>query len=123
MLIRLLLENRQNIVRKHHAVEKYNIFNARRDGLQASHICVPGGQRQPLARHILQTVDKLSEFAVQAEDVFVLRYIRRYVEKGVNDSDRIRHMIKHTMDLNTVTEQMKKILFSVPEDYRSLLSG
>lgn len=123
MLIRLLLENRQNIVRKHHAVEKYNIFNARRAGLQASYICVPGGQQQPLARHILQTVAKLSEFAVQAEDVFVLRYIRRYVEKGVNDSDRIRHMIKHAMNLNTVTEQMRKILFSVPEDYRSLLSG
>lgn len=120
MLVRFLLKKQQNIIKKHRAIDKYNIFNARRDGLQASYISVPQGQRLPLDGHILQTVEKLTTFAGQAEDAFVLRYIRRYVERGITDSDRIRHMIQHAIDLNTASGKMRRMLLSVPSDYRSL---
>lgn len=118
ILAQYLLANRVNIVKKHHAVEKYNIFNARRDGLQAGYVSTSNNQRQPLASHILHSVEKLSSFTYGDEDNYVLRYIARYVKKGVNDSDRIRHMIKRAMDLNTVMERMRKMLLSAPKHYK-----
>lgn len=125
MLVRFLLEERQKIVQPHYAIEKYNIFNARRDGLQAKYIytCEPRCQRIALAEHIQQTVNKLAERAVMREDMFVLQYIKRYVHKGVNDSDSIRNMIRHSVALNTVTKKMSKVLFAVPREYRILFTG
>jgi len=118
ILAQYLLANRVKIVKKHHAVEKYNIFNARRDGLQASYVSTVNNQRQPLASQILHTVENLSSFTYSDEDNYVLRYIAKYVKKGVNDSDRIRHMIKRAMDLNTVMERMRKMLLSAPKNYK-----
>ena len=118
ILAQYLLANRVKIVKKHHAVEKYNIFNARRDGLQASYVSTVNNQRQPLASQILHTVENLSSFTYNDEDNYVLHYIAKYVKKGVNDSDRIRHMIKRAMHLNTVMERMRKMLLSAPKNYK-----
>lgn len=118
ILAQYLLANRVKIVKKHHAVEKYNIFNARRDGLQASYVSTVNNQRQPLASQILHTVENLSSFTYSDEDNYVLHYIAKYVKKGVNDSDRIRHMIKRAMHLNTVMERMRKMLLSAPKNYK-----
>lgn len=124
MLVRFLLEEKQDIIQPHYAIEKYNIFNSRRDGLQAKYICNSEQrcQRMALAEHILQTVNKLTERTVMKEDMFVLRYIKRYVNKGVNDSDSIRNMIRYSVVLNTVTKKMRKVLFAVPREYRSLFT-
>lgn len=118
ILAQSLLANRANIVKKHYAIEKYNIFNARRDGLQASYVSTLHNQRQPLASHILRTVENLASFTDNDEDNYILQYIAKYVRKGVNDSDRIRHMIKRAVDLNTVMERMRKMLLSAPKHYK-----
>ena len=118
ILAQYLLANRTNIVKKHHAIEKYNIFNARRDGLQASYVNTLTRQRQSLASQILQTVENLSLRTHSDEDKYVLQYIARYVKKGINDSDRIRSMIKRAVDLNTVMERMRKMLLSAPKNYK-----
>ncbi|RKQ38963.1 YbdK family carboxylate-amine ligase [Enterobacter sp. R1(2018)] len=118
ILVQYLLANRVNIVKKHHAVEKYDIFNARRDGLQASYVSPLDNQRQPLAGHILHTVETLTSFTRSDEDSYVLQYIAKYVKKGVNDSDRIRSMIKRAVDLDTVMERMRKMLLSAPRNYK-----
>ncbi len=118
ILVQYLLAKRVNIVKKHHAVEKYDIFNARRDGLQASYVSPADNQRQPLAGHILRTVETLSSFTRSDEDSYVLQYIAKYVKKGVNDSDRIRSMIKRAVDLNTVMDRMRKMLLSAPGNYK-----
>ncbi len=118
IVAQFLLANRMDIVKKHHAVEKYNIFNARRDGLQASYVSTIHNQRQPLASHILGCVETLASFTHGDEDNYVLQYIAKYVRKGVNDSDRIRHLIKRAVDLNTVMERMRKMLLSAPKNYK-----
>ncbi len=118
IVAQFLLANRVDIVKKHHAVEKYNIFNARRDGLQASYVRTMHNQRQPLASHILGCVETLASFTHGDEDNYVLQYIAKYVRKGVNDSDRIRHLIKRAVDLNTVMERMRKMLLSAPKNYK-----
>ncbi|SQB29278.1 carboxylate-amine ligase [Citrobacter koseri] len=84
ILAQYLLANRTNIVKKHHAIEKYNIFNARRDGLQASYVNTLTRQRQSLASQILQTVENLSLRTHSDEDKYVLQYIARYVKKGAS---------------------------------------
>lgn len=122
LLVRLLLEERQQIVKPHYAIEKYNIFNARRDGLHAKYTYTFESrcQRVTLAEHIQQTIDKLYERTAIKEDIFVLQYMQCYVDKGINDSDSIREMIKHSLALNTVTRKMRKVFFAVPREYRSL---
>ncbi len=115
MLVRTLLLDRQNIVKKHRAIEKYNIFNARRDGLQASYINELTRQREPLAGHLLRTLGTLASSASEADDHTVLRYIKHYVEKGINDADRIRGMIRHAAELDVVMDQMKKMLLTRPD--------
>lgn len=115
ILVRYLLNKRQRIVRKHHAVEKYNIFNARRDGLQASYTNILTRQRQPLAEHILQILKLLSGSACEEDDRVVLQYVENYVITGITDSDWIRGMIRHAMDLGEVTDLMINMLLSAPE--------
>ncbi|CDZ82826.1 hypothetical protein PWK40_001288 [Citrobacter koseri] len=75
-------------------------------------------QRQSLAGQILQTVENLSLRIHGDEDKYVMQYIARYVKKGINDSDRIRSMIKRAVDLNTVMERMRKMLLSAPKNYK-----
>lgn len=119
MLVRFLLHNRQDIVKKHRAIEKYNIFNARRDGLQASYANVLTRQHQPLSEHLLHTLDALEIFASEEDDHAVLQYMKHYVKTGVNDADRIRGMIRHAMALDVVMEQMRKMLFTIPPQCRN----
>lgn len=118
ILVRFLLDKRQDIVRKHHAIEKYNIFNARRDGLQACYVSTQTRQRESLVGHLLQTLEMLATSASGEEDHVVLQYMKSYVTKGVNDADRIRGMIRHAADLNAVMNRMRKLLLSVPETPR-----
>ncbi|ABV11979.1 hypothetical protein CKO_00827 [Citrobacter koseri ATCC BAA-895] len=66
----------------------------------------------------MQTVENLSLRIHGDEDKYVLQYIARYVKKGINDSDRIRSMIKRAVDLNTVMERMRKMLLSAPKNYK-----
>lgn len=115
MLVRFLLHNRQDMVKKHRAIEKYNIFNARRDGLQASYVNILTCQRQPLSEHLLYTLDALTVSACEEDDHAVLQYMRHYVQTGVNDADRIRGMIRHAVELDVVMEQMRKMLFAIPQ--------
>ncbi|MNT29015.1 Glutamate--cysteine ligase [compost metagenome] len=125
MLVRFLLEERQKIVRPHYAIEKYNIFNARRDGLHAKYIysLAPKCQRIALAEHIHKMNDILAARTDMKEDLFVLQYIKNYVYKGVNDSDSIRNMIKHSVAINTVSKKMRKVLFAIPREARSLFTS
>lgn len=118
ILVRYLIEHQSNIIKKHHAIEKYNIFIARRDGLQATYINTGTNTRQHLSDHILYTAERLSSFTANEEEYQVLQYISDYVKKGINDSDRIRRMIKRAVDLNVVVKKMRKMLLSVPENYK-----
>lgn len=119
MLVRFLLHNRRDIVKKHRAIEKYNIFNARRDGLQASYVNVLTRQRQPLSEHLLYTLDALAVAACEEDDHAVLQYMRHYVQTGINDADRIRGMIRHAVALDAVMEQMRKMLLTMPAQWKS----
>lgn len=116
MLVHYLLNRRQHIFRKYHVVEKHNIFNAYCKGLQASYNNVLTRQRQPLSEHILQVLKLLSGFLRGDDELVVLQYVENYVIKSVTNSEQIRRMIKHTMNLDIVMEQMRRMLLSTPAE-------
>lgn len=120
ILVQYLIQNRQDIVKKHRAIEKYNIFNARRDGLQASFISADTRKRQPLSEHLLDTLDRLAASAAEGDDHVILQYMKSYVQTGINDADRIRRMIHHAVELDVVMEQMRKMLFTTPQPVKHL---
>jgi len=71
-------------------VYTYNRFQACRFGLDAVYVDPGTGRHQPLAEHLLHTMDQIAEHAARQGAAPALHLLRTDVEKGQNDARWLR---------------------------------
>lgn len=86
-------------------VYTYNRFQACRFGLDAVYVDPASGEHMPLAEHILQTMDQISDHAARHGAAPSLALLRQSVEQRHNDARWLRECQDREQLLGEVTRQ------------------
>lgn len=86
-------------------VYTYNRFQACRFGLDAVYVDPATGHHQPLAEHILHTMDQVAEHAARQGAAPALHLLRTDVEAGQNDARWLRECQREEQLLAEVSRQ------------------
>lgn len=114
MLVKYLLNNKNERVRARESIIFANTFNAQRYGFDAPYIDADQHQRISIKTHIRQTLTELEKEADDTERK-VLSYIADYISQGINDADEIRNRVQQGMSESDIIRAMMDML--VPTEH------